>query len=75
MVEKSLPDDTLWGNVFHKKNISENNIYQVLAGIPIFEDLNRKELRAIERILHRRTYKENEVLFHNLRNQQTRIII
>jgi CRP-like cAMP-binding protein len=64
MAEKSIPDDTLWGNVFHKKIISENNIYQVLAGIPIFEDLNRKELRAIERILHKRNYKENEILFH-----------
>ena len=64
MAEKSLSDDTLWGNVFHKEKKAENNIYQVLADIPIFEDLNRKELRAIERILHKRTYKENEVLFH-----------
>jgi len=64
MAEKSLPDDTLWGNVFHKETRTENNIYKVLAGIPIFEDLSRKELRAVERILHKRTYKENEVLFH-----------
>jgi CRP-like cAMP-binding protein len=64
MAEKSLPDDTFWGNVFRKDNISENNIYQVLAGIPIFEDLTKKELRSIERILHKRTYKEDEVLFH-----------
>jgi len=64
MAEKSLPDDTLWGNIFHKKITTENNIYQVLAGIPIFEDMSRKELRAIERILHKRSYKENEVMFH-----------
>jgi CRP-like cAMP-binding protein len=64
MAEKSLPDDTLWGNVFRKENISEHSIYQVLAGIPIFEDLSKKELRAIERILHKRTYKADEVLFH-----------
>jgi len=64
MAENSLPDDTLWGNVFRKENISENNIYQVLAGIPIFEDLTKKELRSIERILHKRSYKEDEVLFH-----------
>jgi CRP-like cAMP-binding protein len=64
MAEKSLPDDTLWGNVFRKENTDEVSIYQVLAGIPIFKDLNRKELRSIERILHKRTYKEDEVLFH-----------
>jgi len=64
MAEKSLPDDTLWGNVFRKDSTVENNIYKVLAGIPIFQDLNRKELRLIERILHKRSYKENEVIFH-----------
>ena len=64
MTEKSLPDDTLWGNVFRKDNTKEVGIYQVLAGIPIFKDLNRKELRLIERILHKRSYKEDEVLFH-----------
>ncbi|MEE9117059.1 MAG: cyclic nucleotide-binding domain-containing protein, partial [Calditrichia bacterium] len=64
MAEKSLPDDTLWGNIFHKEIRTDENIYQVLAGIPIFKDLNRKELRSIERILHKRTYKEDEVLFH-----------
>ena len=64
MAEKSISDDTFWGNVFHKEVTTENNIYQVLASIPIFEDLSRKELRAIERILHKRSYKENEVMFH-----------
>ncbi len=64
MVEKSIQDDTMWGNIFHKEIRTDENIYQVLAGIPIFKDLSRKELRSIERILHKRTYKEDEVLFH-----------
>ena len=64
MTEKSLPDDTLWSNIFRKETTVENNIYKVLSGIPIFQDLSRRELRLIERILHKRTYKQNEVLFH-----------
>ena len=64
MDEQAVQDDTMWGNVFRKKEHKEKNIYTVLANIPIFKDLNKKELRAIERILHKRTYKTDEVLFH-----------
>lgn len=64
MEEQSIQDDTMWGNVFRKKEHKEKNIYTVLANIPIFKDLSKKELRAIERILHKRSYKSDEVLFH-----------
>jgi CRP-like cAMP-binding protein len=64
MNEQTVQDDTMWGNVFRKKEHKEKNIYTVLANIPIFKDLNKKELRAIERILHKRSYKTDEVLFH-----------
>lgn len=59
-----MQDDTLWGNIFRKEEKQEQNIYSVLAKIPIFKDLNRKELKAVERILHKREYKENEVIFN-----------
>jgi CRP/FNR family cyclic AMP-dependent transcriptional regulator len=61
---QSMQDDTLWGNIFHKEQKKEENIFTVLKKIPIFSDLSKKELKAIERILHHRKYKENEVLFH-----------
>ncbi len=64
MGEQSDQDDTMWGNVFRKEEHKEKNIYTVLANIPIFKDLSKKELRAIERILHKRSYKSDEVLFH-----------
>ena len=57
-------EDTMWGNIFRKQEQEAPNIYTVLTRIPIFKDLNKKELRAIERILHRRTYKKDEVLFN-----------
>jgi len=58
-----MQDDTMWGNIFRKEQKTEKSIYTVLENIPIFKDLSKKEIRAVERILHKRTYKANEVLF------------
>ncbi len=58
-----VDEDTMWGNIFHKEKKTVQNIYSVLAKIPIFKDLSKRELRSIERILHRRSYKSDEVLF------------
>ena len=41
----------------------EENIFSVLKRLPIFQDLSYKELKAVERILHRRTYRAEEVIF------------
>jgi CRP-like cAMP-binding protein len=59
-----MEDDTMWGNIFRRQVKSETSIYTVLSKIPIFKDLSKKELKAIERILHRRTYKSGEAIFH-----------
>ncbi len=59
-----MQDDTLWGNIFRKEEKIEQNIYTVLSKIPIFKDLSRKEIRSVERILHKRSYKPDEVLFN-----------
>jgi CRP/FNR family cyclic AMP-dependent transcriptional regulator len=54
----------MWGNIFKKDSKENENIYAVLSKIPIFKDLTRRELRAVERILHRRNYKEGETIFN-----------
>jgi CRP/FNR family cyclic AMP-dependent transcriptional regulator len=59
-----MQEDTMWGNIFGGEEKKEYSIFAVLAKIPIFRDLTKKELRAVERILHRRTYKEDEILFN-----------
>lgn len=59
-----MQDDTMWGNIFHKEESKIKSIYTILSNIPIFKDLSRKELKSIERILHRRVYKAEEVLFN-----------
>ncbi len=55
---------SLWENIFKGRNESERSILTILKNIPIFEELSDKELGAIERILHERTYKEGELIFH-----------
>jgi CRP/FNR family cyclic AMP-dependent transcriptional regulator len=59
-----VDDDTMWGNVFRKNSKNKASIYSVLSKIPIFTDLTKREMRAIERILHRRTFKESEIIFN-----------
>ena len=58
-----MVEDPVWSNIFKKSKIVEESIFSVLKRLPIFQDLNYKELKAIERILHRRTYRADEIIF------------
>ncbi|KAA3610342.1 MAG: cyclic nucleotide-binding domain-containing protein [Calditrichaeota bacterium] len=58
-----MTEDPVWSNIFKRNKVQEENIFSVLKRLPIFQDLSYKELKAIERILHRRTYKADEVIF------------
>ncbi|MCZ7555085.1 MAG: cyclic nucleotide-binding domain-containing protein [Bacteroidia bacterium] len=51
----------LWSNYFRRDD--EKDIFTLLRGIPIFEDLSRRDLKALERILHRRKYHGGEYVF------------
>lgn len=54
--------DSFWGNIFRRKD--EETVHALLQNIPLFDGLSRKELSAIESILHRREYDPDEILFH-----------
>ncbi len=43
---------------------AEDRLADMLRRIPIFADCTRRELAAVERILHRRDYLRDEVIFH-----------
>lgn len=51
----------LWSNFFQRDR--EKDILTLLRGVPIFEGLGRSQLRAVERILHRRKYHAGEYIF------------
>jgi CRP/FNR family cyclic AMP-dependent transcriptional regulator len=54
----------LWENIFKFHQKEKDEIDNILIQIPIFQDLNNRELRTIKRILHQREYKKNEVIFN-----------
>ncbi len=51
----------IWGNFF--KRDREKDILTLLRNVPIFEGLSRSDLKAVERILHRRKYHAGEYIF------------
>lgn len=53
-------DNPVWGNSIFKKKKKGDDIFALLERIPIFSDLNRKELMEMEKIMHRRKYKKKE---------------
>lgn len=57
-----MSNPILWSNFFQKKE--HRVLLDILKQIPIFEELNKPELKALERILHRRIYREGEYVFH-----------
>lgn len=54
--------NSLWGNIFNSSQ-KEERVRNILKKIPVFEDLNNRDLAAIERILHRREYRNDETIF------------
>ncbi len=63
MTDNEQHDDSsfLWSNFFQRD--AEKDILTLLRGIPMFEDLSTRDLKALERILHRRKYDAGEYVF------------
>lgn len=52
----------IWDDIFHKP-AEESETVLALKGIPIFQDLDKNELREIERQVHHREYTVGERIF------------
>lgn len=55
---------TLWENIFDKRRDEQTGVETILKHIPVFQDLKPRELSIIKRILYRRDYDRNEVIFN-----------
>jgi CRP-like cAMP-binding protein len=55
-----MADDPFWSNIFRRTAKSEEELYGILSKVPIFKDLNLREFKRIESILHRRSYAADE---------------
>ena len=55
--------DPFWTNIF-KNGKKEVSLETILGRIPVFQDLRSSEIKALERIVHKRVYSEGELIFH-----------
>jgi len=54
----------LWENIFKIRRKQIDKIDDILMKIPVFQDVEQRELRKIKQILHQREYKKDEVIFN-----------
>ncbi|MFB0517240.1 MAG: cyclic nucleotide-binding domain-containing protein [Candidatus Neomarinimicrobiota bacterium] len=54
----------IWENIFrrHDERLSETAL--AISHVPVFRGLSRRELRAVENIIHQREYHAGEAIFH-----------
>jgi CRP-like cAMP-binding protein len=55
--------DPIWGNLFRRKEKDEDRFLSVLSKTNLFEGLSKNDLRQIIRIIHKREFKKDEVIF------------
>ena len=54
--------DPFWGNLFRRTAPPEQELHDLLRLVPVFEDLNRREMRKLASILHRRSFAAEEFI-------------
>jgi hypothetical protein len=63
-VEGKRVMNKIWENIFRFRKRADDEIDTILLKIPVFQDLNKRELNKIKRILHQREYSTNEIIFN-----------
>ncbi len=61
-MEKPILPDPEWGSTFEPGVDKENELFDILARMPIFDTLNAAEIREVERIVHRRNFVKGEMV-------------
>ena len=54
--------DPLWNNIFRKKR-DEDSLAYFLNNLPMFAELNGRELNLLEKMVHVRNYRATELVF------------
>ena len=57
-----MSSDSIWSNIYNKRK-SESEAAIAIRNVPIFEQLSKKELAAVEKLVHTRTYETDETIF------------
>ena len=61
--EVRILKNAYWANLFNNWDKAESETVTIIKKIPIFAELNNKELNEISKLLHDRTYKPEEYVF------------
>lgn len=69
-MEKMKQTDATWDAIFDRKSKEkvERSIIDVLKGVPVFEELSRREIQNIARIAYQRHYNAGEIIIHEGQN-------
>ncbi len=62
IVDKKKNTSSFWTNFF-KSPLEKEDLIDVLLSMPPFEKLNKRYLNLLLKIIHTRTYQENEFIF------------
>ncbi|MEE8436866.1 MAG: cyclic nucleotide-binding domain-containing protein [Candidatus Neomarinimicrobiota bacterium] len=57
--------NALWSNLFKGWNRVESKTVLTLKQVPIFKDFSNREFKALEQLIHLRSYKPGEYIFKN----------
>lgn len=55
--------NALWTNIFKHWQTDESETVLTLKQVPIFAGLTSRELNELEKLIHERTYKPDEIIF------------
>ena len=60
--EKPILPDPEWAPTVEPGGIQEDELFDILAALPIFDTLTESEIREVERIVHRREFLKGEMV-------------
>ena len=60
--ERIMGTDIFWENIFKIKS-KQDSLYNFLKSIPLFEGFSARETKNIEKIVHLRKFKKDEIVF------------
>jgi len=63
MAEQKPVISSLWENFFRNRKKEDDSLEKLLSEVPIFSQLNSRELRQVSSIVHRRQYAAGEYIF------------
>ncbi len=58
-----MNSDSVWANIFNSRK-RESEEATAIRSVPIFEKLSRKEIKAVEKLVHTRSYVTDETIFN-----------